>query len=78
MWPFDPKIAEEVGTKVYAQKYRLRNGCKILRGLETLELAIRSRFIRRRDRFKRRTYPNIELDRLAISDHLLNWSKKNL
>lgn len=52
MQPFDPKITEEVGTKVCAQKYRLRNGCKILRGLETLELAIRSRFIRRRGRFK--------------------------
>lgn len=55
MRPFDPKIAEEVGTKVCAQKYRLCNGHKILRGdaeLETLELAIRFRFIRHRGRFK--------------------------
>lgn len=55
MRPFDLKITEEVGTKVCAQKYRLRNGRKILRGLETLELAIRSRFIRRCGRFKQRT-----------------------
>lgn len=54
MLSFDPKIAEEVGTKVCSQKYRLRNGRKILRGLETLELAIHSRFIRR-GRFKQRT-----------------------
>ena len=44
---FDPKIAEEVGIKVCEQKYWLRNGRKILRGLETLELAICFRFIRR-------------------------------
>jgi len=45
---FDPKIAKDVGTKVCEQKYRLRNGYKILHGLETLELAICFRFIRRR------------------------------
>jgi len=55
MKPFDPKIVEEVGTKVYAQKYPLRNSHKILRVLETLELAIHSRFIRHRSRFKQRT-----------------------
>lgn len=43
---FDPKIAEEIGTKVFAQKYELRNSRKILRGLGTLELAICSCFIR--------------------------------
>lgn len=45
---FDPKIAEEIGTKVFAQKYELRNSRKILRGLGTLELAICSCFIRGR------------------------------
>lgn len=44
---FDPKIAEEIGTKVCAQKYGLRNDRKILRGLEVPELTIHSHFAHR-------------------------------
>lgn len=35
---FDPKIAQEVGTKVRARKYGLRNANKIPRGLERRSL----------------------------------------
>jgi len=79
MKPFDPKIVEEVGTKVYAQKYPLRNGHKILRVLETLELAIRSRFVRRRGRFKQRISTPSAASNQAdwlIGDHRLNWLER--
>jgi len=78
MKPFDPKIVEEVDTKVYAQKYPLRNSHKILRVLETLELAIFSRFIRRRNRFKQRT-PSAASNQAdwLIGNHQLNWPEKS-